>query len=276
MPSRLAIQKSPEEIGPWVPGAVAKRIIGFQTILAFCLLCTTFLLAIIAWRLATVPPRLITQLPNGQFAALETNDIKINTDDVINFVQSILPRLYENSDGVALGIEELRSLNVVNPNIVDSVLSDMQRNTTLLKQKRFVQSAIIQTVNRKTLAIRYSQKVVYAEATGLLILTNQEGGSQIAPAQWAMLLFIKDIVDNRNNIVNRYGLYLQNIVLQPPGTINPTAPKPTGEENTPRTQSATALNSDQGTQNAAPEAPPLTTLSPGGPTPPGTKLQSPP
>ena len=61
MPLKLAVPKNQDELAPWVPGAVAKRIIGLQTILGFCLLCTTFLLAIITWKLATVPPRLITQ-----------------------------------------------------------------------------------------------------------------------------------------------------------------------------------------------------------------------
>ena len=101
MALKLATPKNQDELAPWVPGAIAKRIIGLQTILGFSLLCTTFLLAIITWKLATVPPRLITQLPNGQYAAVQTNQIKINTDDVINFIYTVLPRLYENSEGTA-------------------------------------------------------------------------------------------------------------------------------------------------------------------------------
>jgi hypothetical protein len=269
MASKLAIPKRADEIAPWVPGAVAKRIIGFQTIVAFCLLCATFLLAIIAWKLATLPPRLVTQLPNGQFAAVQTSTIKVNADDVINFIETIIPRLYENSEGTAPAMEELRALNVVNPNILDSMLDDMQKHSAELKNNGFVQSAIIQRVNRKTLAIRYSQKVVYAEATGLIILTNREAHSQLAPTQWAMLLYIKDVIDSSNTIINRYGLYLQNLVLQTPGTLNPTAPKPTGDENA--NQPGVPVNQEQNTQNTPLEAPPLTTVSPPTPTPPATK-----
>jgi hypothetical protein len=285
MSTRLATKKPLDEVAAWVPGAVAKRVIGFQTILAFCLLCTTFLLAIIVWRLATIPPRLITQLPNGQYASVQTNQIKLNMDDVVNFIQTILPRLYENSEGTAPGIEELRALNVINPNIVDGFLGDMQRNIVQMKQGHYVQSAIVQTVNHKTLAIRYAQKVVYAEATGIVILTDQEGHSQTSATQWAMLFYIKDIVDGSNNIINRYGLYLQNIVPQTPGTNNPTAPKPTGDENpgnsqnsqsiqtSPSTQATAAPTPEQTAQNGQPsqitgsEAPPLPTPSLPKPTP---------
>ena len=279
MSTRLATPKPPEEIAAWVPGAVAKRIIGFQTILAFCLLCATFLLAVMVWKLATVPPRLITQLSNGQYAPVQTNQIKLNMDDVVNFIQTILPRLYENSEGTAPGIEELRGLNVINPNIVDGFLGDMQRNTVQMKQGHYVQSAIVQTVNHKTLAIRYAQKVVYAEATGIVILTDQQGHSQTSATQWAMLFYIKDIVDNRNTIINRYGLYLQNIVPQTPGTANPTAPKPTGDEsqgtsqNSPAAQTASSATPDQTgqigqpTQSTGAEAPPLPPTSVPTPTP---------
>ena len=220
----------PQEIGPWVPGAVSKRIIGFQTIITFCLLLAVIILALISWKLATLPPRLVTQFPNGQFATLDTQPIKITADDVINFIQSVIPRLYENSEGAAPGIEELRGLNVVNPNIVDGLLGDMQQQAAQMTSGHYLQSAIVQSVNRTSLAIRYSQKIVYAEATGVLILTDREGHSQTTPTQWAMLLYIKDIVDSHYSIVNRYGLYLQNIIPQTPGTANPDAPKPTGEE----------------------------------------------
>jgi hypothetical protein len=250
MSTKLASPKHAQEIAPWVPGAVAKRIIGLQTILAFCLLCCTFLLTVILWKLATAPPRLITQLSNGQYAAVQTSQINLNMDDVTNFIQLILPRLYENSEGAAPGIEELRGLNVINPNIVDGFLADVQRNINQMKQGHFVQSAIVQSVNHKTLAIRYAQKVVYAEATGVVILTDQSGHSQTNPTQWAMLFYIKDIIDSHNTIVNRYGLYLQNIVPQTPGTSNPTAPKPTGEELPGNSQTATL-------EQTTPEAPPL-------------------
>ena len=135
----------------------------------------------------------------------------------------------------------------------------MQRNTGQMKQGHYVQSAIVQTVNRRTLAIRYSQKVVYAEATGIVILTDQQGHALPSPVQWAMLFFIKDIVDGQNTIINRYGLYLQNIVPQTPGTTNPTAPKPTGEENPGITQSAAIPNQDAQTTES--EAPPLPSAS---------------
>jgi hypothetical protein len=125
----------------------------------------------------------------------------------------------------------------------------MQRNINQMKQP-LRQSAIVQSVNHKTLAIRYAQKVVYAEATGVVILTDQSGHSQTNPTQWAMLFYIKDIIDGHNTIVNRYGLYLQNIVPQTPGTSNPTAPKPTGEELPGNSQTATL-------EQTTPEAPPL-------------------
>lgn len=227
-----------EEIAPWVPGAVARRIIGYQTILGFCLLLTTILLAIVAWKLATIPPRLVSQTADGLFTSLQTSQIKINADDVINFVQTVVPRLYDNSEGSAPGIEELRGLNVVNPNIIDGMLGDMQQNATQMKNGQYFQSAIVQDINRTTLAIHYSQKIVYCEANGVVILTDKEGHSQTTPTQWAMLIYIKDVLDNNATIVNRYGLYLQNIVPQNPGTVNSNVPKPTGEEFAPKTEGA--------------------------------------
>jgi hypothetical protein len=101
MSTKLATPKHAQEIASWVPGAVAKRIIGLQTILAFCLLCCLSSLAVILWKLATAPPRLITQLSNGQYAAVQTSQINLNMDDVTSFIQLILPRLYEISEGAA-------------------------------------------------------------------------------------------------------------------------------------------------------------------------------
>lgn len=223
-----------EEIAPWVPGAIARRIIGYQTIMAFCLLLSTILLAVIAWKLATVPPRLVTQTADGLFVSLQTTQIKINADDVINFVQTVIPRLYDNTEGKAPGIEELRGLNVVNPNIIDGMLGDMQQQATQMQNGHYFQSAIVQDINRTTLAIRYNQKVVYCEANGVVILTDKDGHSQTTPIQWAMLIYIKNVLDNNATIVNRYGLYLQSIVPQNPGTVNKNVPQPTGEEFQPK------------------------------------------
>jgi hypothetical protein len=224
-----------ETVSPWVPGAVARRVIGMLTLVTLIQAGVIASLSIAAIKIAKEPPKLVTN-NLGSFVEAQIKPLKVSRDDVERFVQLVIPRLYAQSGGDSPGLEQIRTL--VNPNILANQSAEMDQKSKQLAEKGITQFAIVNGINPQTMVIDRQKKTIYCEAIGLVGLTDKNGKARTVPTQWSMMMYLVDIIPTSDTSVNpgaellgnERGIYLQQYAEQEPGKINEKMPKATNDD----------------------------------------------
>lgn len=218
---------------PWVPLAVAQKTIALLT-------GSTLLLAVSAVALAAVVFTQLNKKPwivgytAGTYTELDPQKFRVTRDDVEIFLGDVIPRLYGTVNGQAPGLEMLAQS--VNPNILATQRENVATQSKSLQEQGISQFAILTGLVPQTLVINRSQNFVYAEATGVVMLTR-DNRSTPSEVQWRCLIYIVNPLTSMETKTpggrlagNQYGLYLQQILEQAPGTVNPDSPRPTTQD----------------------------------------------
>jgi hypothetical protein len=218
---------------PWIPLAMATKTIGLLALSTILLTVVTIALSVLAISQLSRKPWIVGY-NNGKYSETDPQRFRVGRDDVETFLGDVLPRLYGTINGEAPGLDMLRT--TVNPNIVSSQRENIEGQKEQLRREGISQFSIVTGIVPETLVINRKENFVYAEATGVVMMTK-ENKSTPSEVQWRTLLYIVDPISGETTKTpggsvagNQYGLYLQQVVEQTPGTINPDSPKPTTED----------------------------------------------
>lgn len=223
-----------EEVrAPWVPLAQARKTISLLTLCTLALTLVTIILGALVFTQLTKKPWIVGYT-NGKYKEMDPQNFKVTRDDVEIFLGDVIPRLYGIVQGEAPGLEMLGGS--VNPNIVSTQRANVKKQSDSLKEQGISQFAIVTGIIPHTLVINRNERYIYAEVTGINMLTKRDKSTP-TEAQWRCLLYIVDPLASMNSNTpggriagNQHGLYLQQIVEQTPGTINTDSPRPTTED----------------------------------------------
>jgi len=217
---------------PWVQLSMSRRVITLLLISSLLLTVASITLAVSSVRLLNRKPWVVGY-QGGTYNELNPQRFRVTRDDVEIFLSSVIPQLYGSVNGEAPGLELLRT--VVNPNIISNQKENLQEQYSILSQG-VSQFAIVTGINPDTLVINRTEKFIYAEAIGVTTFARRDK-SIPSQTQWRCLIYILEPVSSLETNTpggrvagNEYGLYLQQIVEQAPGTVNPDSPQPTTQD----------------------------------------------
>lgn len=224
-------KNSKEEVRtPWVPMAVASKWI------AALMLATILLTAMVVVQSFTIQAMFqrkpwIVGYKDGRYQELNPSNYTTSRDSVETFLSFVIPSLYGNLRGQSPNLTLLNGL--VNSNIIREQMEELRQNSDQMEQSGTSQMAIITGLNPETLVINRAQKFVYAEALGTVIISREDKATP-TQIQWRCLIYIVEPLSYSKSDTptgeingNEWGLYLQQIMEQSPGTLNEDSPKPT-------------------------------------------------
>lgn len=218
---------------PWVPLAIAQKTIALLTGTVIILGISSIALTSVVFTQLNRKPWIVGYT-SGTYTELDPQKFRVTRDDVEIFLGDTIPRLYGTINGQAPGLEMLSQS--VNPNILATQRENVDSQSETLKAQGISQFAIVTGLIPNTLVINRSQNFVYAEATGVVMLTK-DNRSTPSEVQWRCLIYIVNPLTNMTTKTpggriagNQYGLYLQQILEQAPGTVNPDSPRPTTQD----------------------------------------------
>lgn len=218
---------------PWVPLAMATKTISLLTLSAICLTLVTITLGVVVVTQLNKKPWIVGY-NQGKYTELDPQKFVVSRDDVETFLGDIIPRIYGTVQGEAPGLDMLRG--TVNPNIISTQRNNVEGQRKMLKEEGISQFAIVTGIVPNTLVINRKERFVYAEVTGVVMLARQNKSTP-SEVQWRCLLYIVEPLSSLESKTpggrvagNQFGLYLQQIVEQTPGTVNSDSPRPTTED----------------------------------------------
>lgn len=157
--------------------------------------------------------------------------MRITRGDLERYMNLIIPNIYANINGEDTGLDQIRGL--LNENIIITTKRELSQKGGNMKNEGVSQFAVVTGVNPETLAIDYKRKMAYIEVYGTIVL-SQENKTKKTDVQWRCLCYLVDpsakLLTNTpggKRLGNRFGIYLQQLEEQPPGTINKDILKPT-------------------------------------------------
>lgn len=231
-PSKAVIIKEKPGVenvrSPWIPLAQARKTIALLTLASLALAVCAVVLAVLVFAQLNRKPWIVGYT-NGKYTQLDPQGFRVSRDDVEIFLSDIIPRLYGTVNGEAPGLDMLEGGVSVNPNIIAAQRANVADSSKQLIADGISQFAIPTGIIPDTLVINRTERFVYAEVTGITMLTRPDRSTP-TETQWRCLLYIIDPFNNQDDIPSagsHYGLYLQQIIEQPPGTVNPDSPRPT-------------------------------------------------
>jgi len=213
---------------PYLPLAASRRALTLLMGSSFALLIVCIILAISFSISIQRKPWVVANFGKGyEELALDRN--KITKQDVERFLSLVIPNLYGTLNGGAPGLQELRGL--VNETIIAIQEKDIKDNERAYKEGGISTFAILTGLNPDTMIINKDKKFVYVEAQGSIMLT-QDRSSKRTDVQWRCMIYIVEPTDALTSDTpigprkgNKWGLYLQQIAEQEPGTINEDIPR---------------------------------------------------
>ncbi len=218
---------------PWVPLAMATKTISLLTFSSLCLTLVTLVLGFVVTSQLNKKPWIVGYT-QGKYTELDPQKFIVSRDDVETFLGDVIPRIYGTVQGEAPGLDMLRG--TVNPNIISTQRNNVEGQKKMLKDEGISQFALVTGIIPNTLVINRKERFVYAEVTGVVMLARQNKSTP-SEVQWRCLLYIVEPLSSLESKTpggrvagNQFGLYLQQIVEQTPGTVNSDSPRPTTED----------------------------------------------
>ena len=213
---------------PYLPLAVSRKAITMLMASSIALPIVSVVLAIAFSISIQRKPWVVANFGKGyEELALERN--KITTQDVERFLNLIIPNLYGSLNGAGPGLQELRGL--VNETIITIQEKGLKENEKAYREGGISTFALLTGINPDTLIINREKKFVYVEALGTIMYT-EANSSKKTDVQWRCLLYIVEPTDALTSDTpigprkgNKWGLYVQQIAEQEPGTINKDTPR---------------------------------------------------
>jgi hypothetical protein len=215
---------------PWVPLAIASKWVSALLVASLLLTVVTIIQAISLTAALQRKPWIVGY-KDGKYTELSPENYRVSRDGVEMFLSYVIPSLYGSIKGDAPNLPLLNGL--VNPNVIQEQKTEIANSAEQMQRDGVSWLAIVTGLNPETLVINRAQKFVYAEALGTVIMSKPDKATP-TDLQWRCLLYIveplsylKTKTPQQQIAGNEWGLYLQQIVEQPPGTINEDSPKPT-------------------------------------------------
>jgi hypothetical protein len=178
------------------------------------------------------PPLVLYNNGDGNgFNEAVVGPIRITRGDLERYMNLIIPAIYANINGEDTALDQIRGL--VNENIILTTKRELAQKGGSMKNEGVSQFAVVTGVNPETLAIDYRRKMAYIEVYGTIVL-SQENKTKKTDVQWRCLCYLVDpstkLLTNTpggKRLGNRFGIYLQQVEEQPPGTVNKDILSPT-------------------------------------------------
>jgi hypothetical protein len=218
--------------GPFIPIQASKKIIAGLSISSIALCITSCVLGLTLAGQIQKAPWVIASTENG-YETVGLDRQKISRRDLEQYVNFVIPTLYGHLNGEAKGLESLRGL--VNQNILDEQKKEVSTNSASYKNDGVSEFVVLTGINPETVVINNRKKMAYVEVVGS-VLTTKNNKTKKTDSQWRCVFYLVNpaigtsAASGGKNNGNRFGIYLQQIVEQPPGTLNPDSPKPTRED----------------------------------------------
>ena len=180
------------------------------------------------------PPLVLYNNGDGNgFSEALVGSMRITRGDLERYMHLIIPNIYANINGEDTGLDQIRGL--LNENIIITTKRELTQKGGNMKNEGVSQFAVVTGINPETLAIDYKRKMAYVEVYGTIVL-SQENKTKKTDVQWRCFAYLVDpstkLLTNTpggKQLGNRFGIYLQQLEEQPPGTINKDVLKPTQE-----------------------------------------------